>query len=317
MNILVLSAGRRVSLIRGFKEALETQTGSVFAADMCPEMSAACHVADMFFQVPHCQSSEFIEELIRLCQKNKISLIIPTIDTELFILSSARERFSEIGVEVLVSDQEIIKICRDKRLTAEFFESIDLNTPKVYKKDEMQFPVLVKPYDGSLSAGVILVSKPSELTQDIMDNKKNMFCQYIDPTVHDEFTVDMYFDRSGVLQCVVPRKRMEVRGGEVSKAITIKNKIIEKFFECFESVEGIRGCINLQLFMHQKTEDFWCIEINPRFGGGYPLTRLAGATFEQWIVDEYFNGKQISKCSNWKKNLIMLRYDDEVLVDGN
>ncbi len=316
MNVLILSAGRRVSLVRGFMDAMKEYGGSVFTADLNPELSAACQIADRHIKLPHCQSPEFTDELLSVCKSENISLVIPTIDTELLLLSASRAGFAQAGIELLISNEKIISLCRDKRLTGEFFESIGLQTPALYSKDELKFPVLVKPYDGSLSSGVVLVNDRNGLTQEILDNPKNMYCQYIDHEDHNEFTIDMYFDKDSQLRCVVPRKRLEVRGGEVSKGMTEKNELVEILFDVFSQVEGIRGCVNLQVFRHQKTGDCWSIELNPRFGGGYPLTRLSGATFEQWIVDEYIGGKKIEKYNDWKDRLIMLRYDDEVIVNG-
>ncbi|RTZ49695.1 hypothetical protein EJ377_05105 [Chryseobacterium arthrosphaerae] len=56
------------------------------------------------------------------------------------------------------------------------------------------------------------------------------------------------------------------------------------------------------------------IEINPRFGGGYPLSYLAGANYPEWLLKEYFMGHDIPYFEDWEDNLLMLRYDDEVLV---
>jgi len=316
MNVLVLSAGRRVSLVRGFQDAMAEHEGQVYAADMNPQMSAACQVADKNYCLPHCLEADFIPQLLKLCSNEKISLVVPTIDTELEVLSTAAEKFNAIGTVVLISDVEIINICRDKRLTSDFFKRIGLATPELYHKDKIKFPVLVKPYDGSLSSGVVLVREESALTSEILGNEKNMYCQYIDHDTHDEFTIDMYFDRNSDLRCVVPRQRLEVRGGEVSKGMTVKNFLVEKLFDCFEGVSGIRGCVNLQVFVNRETQEFWSIEINPRFGGGYPLTRLSGATFERWAVDEYLSEKSVASFHGWEDQLIMLRYDDEVLVSG-
>ena len=58
------------------------------------------------------------------------------------------------------------------------------------------------------------------------------------------------------------------------------------------------------------------IEINPRFGGGYPLTYFSGANFAKYLIKDYLDEK-LSYFEDWKENLVMLRFDAEVLVDGN
>ena len=98
--------------------------------------------------------------------------------------------------------------------------------------------------------------------------------------------------------------------------MAVKNGLVEKLFDCFANIGGFRGCVNIQLFLQKQSSNCWAIEINPRFGGGYPLTRLTGANFEKWLLDEYLGGKRVDSFHDWQDRLIMLRYDDEVLVDG-
>jgi carbamoyl-phosphate synthase large subunit len=143
-----------------------------------------------------------------------------------------------------------------------------------------------------------------------------MFLEYLDPKEHIEYTVDLYYDRHSELKCVVPRQRIEVRGGEVSKGVTRKNFLVKYLPEKMNRLEGARGCLTLQVFVNTQSSKVTGIEINPRFGGGYPLSYLAGANFSKWIIDEYFFNKKIDYFDGWEDNLLMLRYDDEVLVHG-
>ncbi len=315
-NILILSAGRRVSLVRGFQSSVSAIGERVIAADMYPELSAACQVADAHFVLPHCLDSVFPQELKKLCQAQEVAVVIPTIDTELAVLSSRINDFQSIGTTLLVSDPEIISQCRDKRQTADFFSHYGLNVPAIYAENEIEFPAFVKPYDGSRGVGAHLLSSATDLTSSIRKNAKNMYCQYIDHAEHTEFTCDLYFDKNSCLKCVLPRQRLEVRDGEVSKAKAVKNEIVEELFGQFKRVPGLRGCVNIQLMRHNETHQKWYIEMNPRFGGGYPLTKLAGADFQTWIVKEYIGNLEVAEFRDWQHGLTMLRYDAEVLVNA-
>ena len=138
-NILILSAGRRVSLLRGFKDALAALglPGKVFAADMDPELSAACAIADQAFYLPHVLGEGYDTALMDLCNSQKIGLVIPTIDTELLTLSNLRERFREHGIEIVISSDKLISACRDKRKTHDFFVSLKLPTPRLHPKKNL------------------------------------------------------------------------------------------------------------------------------------------------------------------------------------
>jgi carbamoyl-phosphate synthase large subunit len=82
------------------------------------------------------------------------------------------------------------------------------------------------------------------------------------------------------------------------------------------SIEHARGCITLQLFVHRQSQEAYAIEINPRFGGGYPLSYEAGANFPRWLIQEYLLGMPVEFCDAWESDLTMLRYDDHVIVRG-
>jgi carbamoyl-phosphate synthase large subunit len=105
-----------------------------------------------------------------------------------------------------------------------------------------------------------------------------------------------------------------VRSGEINKGVTRKNEIIPLFREKLSFIEGAVGCLTIQLFLNRKTRHVIGIEINPRFGGGFPLSYLAGANYPQWLIKEYFLNENINYFEDWEDNLLMLRYDDEILV---
>lgn len=142
-----------------------------------------------------------------------------------------------------------------------------------------------------------------------------MFAQYIDiENTFSEFTVDMYYDRQGRLKCAIPRERLEVRTGEVSKGATRRNALYKELVEKMAVLEGARGCITAQFFVSKTDNTTYGVEINPRFGGGFPLTHAAGGNYPGWLIQEYIGEQDIPFSDDWENNLIMLRYDAKVLV---
>ena len=193
-NILILSAGRRVELVQDFQtEAARFSDGiGVFATDLNPHMSSACHVADRAFSVPRIDAAEYIDSIFELAKQNNIGLIVPTIDTELLKLAEARDRFEAEGIHIVISDAKLITLCRDKRLTAGLFAQYGIRSPEIYERDSLVFPCFAKPYDGSRAIGAKKINTPADLTADIAEDPKMMFAQYIDiENAFSEFTVDM------------------------------------------------------------------------------------------------------------------------------
>tara|TARA_R110001592_G_scaffold164333_8_gene398429 strand:- start:1400 stop:2368 length:969 start_codon:yes stop_codon:yes gene_type:complete len=319
MNILITSAGRRVSLVRAFQNELKKKypESKVIASDSEPELSAACHVADSFFKVPRLDNPDYIDKLIEKCLEFKVGLLIPTIDTELLLLTTNKNRLERNGIIAVISSENFITKCRNKRVIHEFFKSRDINVAYEYSKEDYQLPLFIKPEDGSRSIDTYTILNNKELTEYHFTNDKLMFLEYLNHNEYDEYTCDLYYDQNHYLKCVVPRKRIEVRDGEVYKALTIKNELASYIKARLDFIEGAVGCLTAQFFMHKTTAKIYGIEINPRFGGGYPLSYLAGANFQKWLIAEYYTNEKIEDNFDcWEANLLMLRYDDEILVHG-
>ena len=319
-NVLILSAGRRVELVQDFQtEAAKfSDDVKILTTDLVPRMSSACHVSDGSFEVPLINDDSYIDSIFNLAVRENIGLIIPTIDTELQKLADERERFETAGIHIVVSDSDFIAQCRDKRKTADLFARYGIRSPKIYDREKLVFPCFAKPYDGSRAIGAKRIDTPACLTPEILDDPKLMFCELIDiENEFSEFTVDMYYDHEGRLKCAIPRKRLEVRSGEVSKGITRKNSLYQTLLEKIAVLEGARGCITAQFFCNEETGEFYGVEINPRFGGGFPLTYAAGGNYPGWLMREYLGDGEIPFSDDWENNLIMLRYDAKVLVHEN
>jgi carbamoyl-phosphate synthase large subunit len=255
----------------------------------------------------------YMDELLALCEEQGVGLVIPTIDTELLGLASARARFADRGIHLIISDEKLVRMCRDKRLTAEFFASLDIGTPAPMDRSHLTFPCFSKPYDGSRSVGAKKITCADDVTDDMRRDPKLIFMEFMDSTF-DEFTVDAYFDRNGVLKCMVPRHRLEVRDGEVSKGVTRRGHVYDYLKDRLTRIQGARGCLTVQLFASREGRRYAALEVNPRFGGGYPLSYAAGANFPGWLIDEYILGSAVPFFDGWQPNLLMLRYDAQVLV---
>ena len=316
-NILFTSVGRRVSLIRYFRRALkELQLdGRIIGAD-ASDRSPAFHITDASYLVPRVETAAYIPRLLEICAQEQVSIIIPLIDTELGLLAESRHQFQALGAQVIISNPEVISIGMHKTETGAFFKKNSIDTPEIYSAEDIsrcgyRLPVMVKPNDGSASR-MVFKAETDEQLEFFRHYVPNAIIQeFIDG---DEYTLDVFVDLSGAVRCVVPRLRIEVRAGEVSKGMIVKNdRIIELGKRVGECLPGARGCITLQCIVNRQGE-IKMVEINPRFGGGAPLSIEAGADMPKWVV-QMVRGQEIGDVEHsYRDGLMMLRYDDEVFI---
>lgn len=316
VNILITSAGKRVKLVQLFQQELRRYFlgGKVYTTDMNPTLAPAGYVSDKCFQVSKVTDQHYLSQLLTICRENDIRLVIPTIDTELQLLAKCKEQWSVYGIDIMVSAPGFVEACRDKRNTNALFAQLNIRIPEPRDKWHPIFPMFAKPYDGSLSKDLFVLHKQEDLTAEILTHPKLIFMEYIDKSKYKEYTVDLYYGKDNRLKCIVPRERIEIRAGEISKGYTRKNYLVGYIKERMDYMPGVIGCICIQLFYREENQDVVGIEINPRFGGGYPLSYYAKANFPQYMIREYCLNEEIEYSQDWLDNTLMLRYDSQVVV---
>jgi len=278
LHILFTSVGRRVELVEAFREAAR-RIGIrlvVHGSDIS-KTAPALFYCDIRHITCRISDAQYIPSLLSICKDNRIDLLIPTIDTDLLILAKTREQFEAIGTKVFISSPEMIGICRDKRYTADFFESCGLHSP--HPVDDIKdyhggFPCFIKPKDGSSSVNAFKVST----AEDLLTYTKDVPDYIIQPFVDgEEYTIDIFCSFGGEPIYITPRRRDLVRQGEVIKTkITQDDRMIEGAEKICAKFKPA-GPITVQLIRDRKSGEDWYIEINPRFGGGSPLSMKAGA----------------------------------------
>lgn len=312
-NVLFTSVGRRVVLLRIFKKELG-KDGLVFGTD-CDPTAPGLYVADKGFVAPKVTEADYIPFLLHICKEEKVKLVIPLIDPELPLLAEAREKFLELGIVPLVSSYDAVMTGYDKLRTAYFFAEHGIPAPKTIPFERSlyippeDFPVVVKPRFGSASIGVHKCSDMEEVRFYAARIPQPIVQQFMKG---EEITVDVLCDFQGNLLSMVQRKRLKVRAGEVERGVTIKDERVFELTRRITSVLRPYGVINIQYFITQ--EGVFCTEINPRFGGGYPLSYYAGANFPRGIIALLKGDTPEHSILDYQEGLFMLRYDEALYI---
>lgn len=311
-RILLCSAGRRVGLLNCFRAAAERLSLDleVIACDLDPGHSAACANADLAVPVPHCLHPDYAGAVIDLAKRHEVRLVVPTIDTELLPLARVADDFAASGIRLHVSTLSATEIARDKALTAKVLAAAGIAVPRTLSHAELvadpgrlRWPVIAKPNSGSASRGL-----------QVFEHPENLPATFPEPMVFqdlhrgDEYTVNIFVDEQGQLRAAVPHRRISIRAGEVEKGVTVRRADLREMAgRTVAALPGLRGVACFQVL---DDPDYGpaVIEINARFGGGYPLADHAGAPFAQWLLEEAA-GLPISAHDGWRENVLMLRYD--------
>jgi carbamoyl-phosphate synthase large subunit len=312
MNILFTCAGRRTYLLKYFKENM-APGDKVVATDM--QLSApALTAADIKLQVPAVYDPKYIDITLGICKEQKIDALISLNDLELPILAENKAKFETLGVKVIVSDPEVIDIAFDKYKTAQWVETIGLNAPKTYvtlasakealAKGEIAFPLFMKPRWGSGSIGLETIEDMEEL--DIYYHllmkkiKKTILAtasvgnEYImiqEKLTGNEFGLDVMNDLEGNNVAVSVKQKLAMRAGETDKAITVDLPEVREMGATIG--RNLKHIGNLDVDIMQRANGDYCVlELNPRFGGGYPFSYEAGVNLPKAIL-QWLKGEKV------------------------
>jgi len=318
VRILLTCVGRRVELLRAFRQAGKSLGIGldVHGADATP-LSPAIRLVDHPHIVPAINSGKYIDALADIIRREKINLLIPLIDSELPAVASAVQRFSELSCRALISSESVVQVCRDKLLTYRRLTEVGIDTPATWpwvaamEQRRHRFPYFLKPRSGSAAIGNYVVQSVEELRAFGGRVKDAIVQEFVKGTEH---TLDVYVDFEGRVRCVVPRKRLEVRTGEVSKGLIVKDPAIMAVGRhVANTLAECRGVITVQCIVTAQGR-IRVIEVNPRFGGGAPLSIYAGADFPKWILQELLGQKPRINPTGFRDDVAMLRYDESVFV---
>ncbi len=317
INILITAASRRVAMIRGFSRAISELrlSGSVQVTDT-DKMSPGLRFCDKSHIVPLSGAKDYIPTILDICKKEKIRLLIPTIDEELTLFGGYKKDFEAIGAIALVSDRNVGEICNDKYLTERFFRE---NTfpfaqtflPKQIDYGSIKYPLFIKPRFGRGSVGVYPVRNETELRFFVDYIKTPVIQRYLHGK---EYTVDVLAGLDGRILAVTPRERIVIRSGVCDRGKTYRNEELISISKTICEKLGVIGPVNLQCKIDKGKITFF--EINPRFSGAIQLTVAAGSDFFTMILQEALGMNPEPVIGQFKDGLIMMSYEESVFEEN-
>ncbi|MEN9361779.1 MAG: hypothetical protein RL095_3314 [Verrucomicrobiota bacterium] len=314
MNLFFLNVGRRCELVRAFARSLPRfGSGLIWGSDPNPLAPALAEV-DRIVELPSPQDCEaYVAALGAFLARERIGLLIPTIDPDLLRLDrwSAQLQKAAPDCRILLSSSEAIAVARDKRRSREAFACLGAEVPQALDPadPELRFPIFVKPAAGSASQGARTLHNRAELEAALADTQDPMFEALVEG---EETTVDVLLDFLGKALVAIPRRRLQVRGGEVTRGILERDAGLESLACRLAEGLGCRGPVTLQF--RQPAPGRWvAMELNARLGGGLPLSLAAGADWPGWIL-QLCRGETPDCSRPVLDRLVISRFDDSLFI---
>jgi len=320
-NILLTAVGRRTYLVNYFKEAVRGTGGRVYAANSVPD-ALGLMAADAFEIVPRSADPGYVDALLELCRRWKVSLLFSLHDWDAPVIARNRERFLAVGTLPVMGDSDLLATCLDKYETARAAEKAGVRVPWTTTSHEEAArriasgagPMIVKPRWGQGSLGLFKVYSERELEwafnmSAVVAGRFAANCREIDvssPQVvvqqfvkGDEYGCDIVNGLDGVFRRAFVERKMGMRAGETDAAVSVEMPAISEAAEKIGRWSRHLGCMDSDWIVSEDGTPY-LIELNPRFGGGYPFTHLAGANVVKACVDWANGVEDPSWCSGFR-----------------
>ena len=314
MNILILSCGTRYKLVEYFKKC--TKIEKVICSDVS-ELAPALLAADVAYIVPKMTDVRYLDRIIEICKKESVNAVLPLHEEELLLISKNKKVFADNGILPIISDYQKVLLCKDKYELSQYLSKSGISAvesflAEEYVSDENKSfeTFFVKPRTGAGSVDTYMVHS-KKMLKAIMEEYDEDFI--VQPAIiGKEYGVDVYVDMiSGEVISFFCKEKLRMRAGETEKSLSVRNEEIENLVKEAVIKIGLRGPIDIDVL--EKDGKFFILEINPRFGGGYPHAYECGVDFPVLIANNCANDVNKDKEPTYEENIIGMKYSDIVV----
>jgi carbamoyl-phosphate synthase large subunit len=306
--VLFTCAGQRVDIVTAFARAGATTV----AVDLNP-LSPALYHADRHAIVPRVDHPDYVDELRELVALHDVRLVVPLTDLDHHVLDGARDKLD--GALVLVPGEETIRRCSDKYLAHRFFEAEGIGSPATWLPDalpdEVPFPVLVKARKGFGSRHIYRAHDADELAFFLRYTTADSMVQAV--CAGEEFSIDVFCDLDSRCLNAVPRTMIESKGGESIKGMSLKDEALVDFGRRVSEALRIVGPANVQCF-REPDGRLLVTDVNPRFGGGFPLPTAAGSRYPELALALARGERPEPALGEFREGVLMTRFFSQVIL---
>ncbi|MCH5214539.1 MAG: ATP-grasp domain-containing protein [Muribaculaceae bacterium] len=307
LTVLMLGGARRVSMAELLKRAGERLGYDIQIVSYELDTKVPIATVGKVVRGLAWKDEGVVDDILRVVIEHEVKIILPFVDGSISVAARCKQKMPDLFVPV--SDPETSMMMFDKKLAAEAFKNAGIPIPTTYKIIDAEMPVIAKPRFGSASRGIHIFHHMDDLMH--LDNISEYLLQeYL--VDKKEYTVDCYVSQEGEILVSVPRERLEVMGGEVTRTVTTRIPELEKMSRDIIRSFNLFGPVTLQFLYDMRSSRYLLMEINPRLGGGVICSVYAGAPIPDYILREAL-GAAVEPCEDWANNCLMARYQKETI----
>ncbi len=309
-SVLFTCAGQRVDIVSAFRRA----GAHTVAVDADPLAPALYHAHERAI-VPRVDGDGYLPALRQLVRGHGVRLVIPLADLDHLLLAERRTELD--GALVLLPAPEVVRRTEDKHEAHLFFEQHGIPSPASWLPDELPgdlpYPVLVKPRRGFGSRHIYRAEDGEELDFYLRKTPADSFVQQV--CAGEEFSIDVFCDFEGRCLGAIPRTMIESKGGESIKGMSIKDDALIDFGRQVAETLPIWGPANIQCFRvapdrHEVTD------VNPRFGGGFPLPLAAGGRYPELALALARGERPEPRLGDFREGVTMTRFFSDLCLSA-
>jgi carbamoyl-phosphate synthase large subunit len=297
-----------VDIVSAFRRA-GARTVAVDANPLAP----ALYHSQEFAIVPPFDDPGYLPALQALVREHQIRLVIPLADLDHLLLAQRRTELD--GALVLLPAPEVVQRTEDKYEAHRFFEEHGIPSPASWLSgelpDELPYPVLVKPRRGFGSRHIYRADDRETLDFYLRHTPVESFVQQV--CDGEEFSIDVFCDFEGRCLGAIPRTMIESKGGESIKGMSIRDDVLIEFGRLVAETLPIWGPANVQCFRvgedrHEVTD------VNPRFGGGFPLPLAAGGRYPELALALARGERPEPRLGEFREGVTMTRFFSDLCL---
>ncbi|MBA3841455.1 MAG: ATP-grasp domain-containing protein [Actinobacteria bacterium] len=306
--VLFTCAGQRVDIVTAFARA-----GATTIATDADRLAPSLYYADQRALVPRVDHPGYIDALRELVELHDVRLIVPLTDLDHLQLAVARDDLGD--AVVLVPSADTIAKCSDKYLAHQFFDANGIGSPPTWLPGELsdlRYPVLVKARKGFGSRHIYRAENAADLEFFLAHTSAESMIQALCAGV--EFSIDVFCDLDSRCLAAIPRTMIESKGGESIKGMTIKDPDLIAFACKVAEALEIIGPANVQCF-REPDGQLQVTDVNPRFGGGFPLPTAAGSRYPELALAIANGERPEPRFGEFREGVVMTRFFSHVILE--